>query len=125
MEDKTTLSRPVDPLKVAIIGTGDGSRLSSGDEATTAGEHVPNIIVTVIGPIRAILIRFVNVYVGMVVGLLGTAMASKVIDAPDFFHLVLKCASLAIGGAVVLFLKDILTIFGKLEQKFPLLTGSV
>jgi hypothetical protein len=45
--------------------------------------------------------------------------------APDFAHLVLKCMSLAVAGAVVLSLKDLVTIFGKLEGKYPLLSGSV
>lgn len=121
-----TATEPIQPVVITVIGgTGDGGApLTTGTVATTP-DHQPNIVLTVVTPLVAILVRFINVYVGMVVGLLGTAMTSNAIPAPDFWHLFLKCASLAIGGAVVLSMKDIVTIFGKLEGKFPLASGSI
>lgn len=128
MDDKTTLSRPVEPVQVAVIGTGDGSKLATGMEATTAGAHEPNIVVTVIGPMLAILIRFANAYLTALVGLLTAGMTpagGKILYTSDFYHLVLTCASLALAGPGLAFFKDLVTVFGKLEQKYPLLTGSV
>ncbi len=124
-DDKTA---PIPPIVVTMIDTGTtpggGSPLTTGTQASTP-DHQPNIVLDMVKPVVALVIRFVNVYVGMVVGLLGTAMTSNAIPAPDFWHLIVKCMGLAIGGAVVLMLKDVVTIFGKLERDHPLLTGSV
>lgn len=126
--DKTTESRTVEPVQVAVIGTGDGRRLASGTEAITDGAHEPNIVVTVVQPIAAITIRFVNVFLVQLVGLLIAGMTpagAKLLYTTDFFHLLLTCASLAVPGAALGFFKDLVTVFGKLEQKYPLLTGNV
>ncbi len=120
-----TITGPVEPVKVSIVGTGDGGLPASGTIATTPGTHNPNLIVTIIPPFVAVIVRFLNVYVGSLVGLLAAGMTSNEIPAADFGHLFLKCASLAIAGAVVLSLKDIVTIFAGLEKKFPLGSGSV
>lgn len=119
-------TQPLPSVNVALIGgTGDGGAPIPTGTVLTTPDHQPNVIVTVITPVLALLVRFINVYVGMVVGLLGTAMTSNAITAPDFWHLFIKCCGLAVGGAVVLMLKDIVTIFGRLEQKYPLATGSI
>lgn len=121
----------VPPVAVTIIGgTGDGSKPSRGIDllggtiATTPGSQ-PNLLVTVVSPILAIVVRFANAFFTMLVALVGAAMTSNVIPADDFLHLVLKCATLSVAGAGLGALKDIVTIFGRLEGKFPLLTGSV
>jgi len=123
--EKTTLRRPVEPIQVAVIGTGDGKRLPSGTEATTEGQHQPNLVVQVVTPMLAIAIRFVNTFLTALLGILMGAMASNVIEASDFLHLVYKCAGLSVAGAGVGLIKDLITVFGKLEQKNPLLTGSI
>lgn len=126
MADETkTVTEPVQPVAVTIIGTSDNAPSMAGVTAVTPGQQTPNVLINIVNPIVAIVVRFVNVYIGMVVGLLGTAMTSNAISAPDFGHLLLKCAGLAIGGAVVLSLKDVVTVFGRLEQKYPLATGSI
>lgn len=128
IDDKTTVSRPVEPIQVAIVGTGDGSKLESGAEAVTPGSHEPNIVVTVVTPVFAILIRFINAYLTTFVGLVTAGMTpagGKILYTADFYHLVLTCASLALAGPSLALFKDLVTVFGKLEQKFPLLTGSV
>lgn len=122
--DKPTTAM-LPPVPVTIIGTMADAVPTTGTIGVTPGPQQPNVLITVVTPFMALLVRFLNVYVGMVVGLLGTAMTSTAIPAPDFLHLVLKCAGLAIGGAVVLSLKDLVTIFGRLEQKYPLATGSI
>lgn len=125
VDGKSTQSRAVEPVVVSVIGTGDGSKLPSGTVATTPGAHEPNIVVRVVTPILALAIRFVNVYIGSLVGILGAAMTSNIIPAHDFYHLLLKCAGLAVAGSVILLLKDIVTVFGGLEKRFPIASGSV
>ena len=117
-----TTTEVMPPVPITVIGTGEG--LVSGTKATTPPDQ-PNLVVNVVQPVIALLVRAVNVYVGSLVGLLAAAVPTDAIAAPDFWHLFLKCAGLAIAGTVVLMLKDIVTITAKLEQKFPLLTGSV
>lgn len=114
---------PVAPVTVTMIGTGDGS-IQKDTIATTPGAQ-PNLIITVVGPFRAILIRFLNAYFTMLVGLVGAGLTTNVIPASDFWHLVLSCAQLSIAGAGLGALKDVVTVFGKLETKYPLSTGSV
>lgn len=122
MSDDKTTTEVMPPVPVTIIGTGDG--LVQNAKATTPPDQ-PNIIVNIIPPAVALVVRFLNVYIGNLVGLLVAGMTSNAIPASDFGHLVLKCASLAVAGAVLLSLKDIVTILGKLENKYPLLSGSV
>jgi hypothetical protein len=128
MDEKVTLSRPVEPVQVAVIGTGDGSRLASGIEAVTPGTHEPNIVVTVITPVLAIVIRFVNGYLTAFVGLMGAAQTdagSKLLHTGDFLSMVAVCASLSLAGPSIDLVKNLITIFGRLERRYPLLTGSV
>lgn len=124
-EPKTTLSRPVEPVTVGIIGTGDGSRLPDGMQIETPGSHQPNVLINVVTPVAAIAVRFINTFLTGLLGILTGAMATNVIEASDFLHLVYKCAGLAVAGAGMGFIKDCITIFGKLETKYPLQTGSI
>lgn len=125
---KTTASRLVEPVQVAVIGTGDGSRLADGIVAATPGAHEPNLVVRVVTPIFAILIRFINMYLTTLVGLLGAAQTdagAKLLHTGDFAAMVATCASLSLAGPSIDLLKNLVTIFGKLEGKYPLLTGSI
>ena len=122
---KVTLSRPVEPITVTMVGTGDGRAMPSGVEATTPGANQPNIVVNVVGPVMAISIRFVNTFLTSLLGILTGAMATDVIPASDFFELLWKCAGLSVAGAIVGLIKDCITIFSRLEQKNPLISGSV
>ena len=116
---------PLPPVQVAIIGTGDGgSPLITGTQALTP-DHQPNLAITMITPLVAIAVRFANTFFTGLLGILTGAMATNVITASDFLHLVYKCAGLAIAGAGLALIKDLITVFGKLEGKFPLATGSV
>lgn len=128
MEEKTTQSRPVEPVQVAVIGTGDGSKLATGMEAVTPGVHEPNLVVRVVGPIFAIFVRFTNTFLVQFAGLVVAGMTpagGKVLYTGDFMDLVVLSASLSLPGASVGLIKDLVTIFGKLEHRYPLLTGSV
>jgi len=76
-------------------------------------------------PFVAIAVRFAHNYVAAIVALVTAGMTSEAIPYSDFAHLLLKCAGLAVGGAAVMVLKDVVTIFGRLEGKYPLASGSV
>ena len=117
----TEKTQPIDPVTVTVIGT-DG--LHKDTVATTPGLQ-PNLIITVIGPVLAIVIRFGNLFLTTLVGLVSAGMVSDVIPAGDFAQLVLACAKLSVSVAGLGAIKDTVTIFGRLEQKFPLSTGSV
>jgi hypothetical protein len=118
-------TEPIPPVAVTIIGTGDGAAPITGTVAVTPGPQHANLVVTVVGPLMAIAIRFANTYLTILVGLVAAGMTSAIIPAPDFLHLVLECAKLSIAGAGVGLLKDLVTVFAKLEGKYPLATGSV
>ncbi len=124
-DDKTA---PIPPTEVTIIGTGTGgSPLTTGTLAATPN-HQPNLVVRVITPMVAITVRFINLFLTTLVGLLVAGMTpagSHLLYTSDFVHLVATCAGLAVPGAGLGFLKDCVTVFGKLEAKFPLATGSV
>lgn len=127
--DEKQVTVDVAPVYATMVGTGDGSLpVPQGglEVETPAGK--PNVIVNVIGPMRAIAIRFVYAYLTSVFGLLTAAMTpagGKVLYTGEFVDLVVTCASLGLSGPALAFGKDLITIFGKLEQKYPLLTGSV
>lgn len=127
-DDKTTLSRPVEPVQVAVIGTGDVKRLPSGTEAVTPGPNQPNLVTNVVQPAVAILVRFVNLFGVQFVGLIVAGMTpagGKLLYTSDFLHMLVVCANLSLPGALLGMFKDIVTVFGRLEHKYPLATGSV
>ncbi len=117
----------IPPVVVTMIGdgTGDGgSPIITGTVGRTP-DHQANLIVQVISPIVAILIRFANAYITTLVGLVTVGLTTDALPAADFKALVWRCAGLAIAGPCVSLAKDVITILGGLEKKFPLLTGNV
>lgn len=130
MDDKMTASTPIEPLHATVVGVGPAAEkfLPSGTVAATPGTAQPNVVMNVVSPFVAIAVRFVNTFLTTLVGLVMAGMTpagQNVIKANDFVHLVLACATLSVAGAGVGLLKDLVTIFGRLENKFPLGTGSV
>ncbi len=124
MTEKTqTEAIPLVP--VTIIGTGDGSVPSTGTVAVTPRPSSPNLIITVVTPLMAISIRFANAYLTALVGLVLAGMTSNIIPANDFVSLVGRCATLSLAGPGVSLAKDLITVLGRLERKYPLATGSV
>ena len=118
------MSIPSEPVTIIGTGTGDGTPLSTGVTAQTP-DHLPNLVVRVVSPLMAILVRFVNTYLTFVVGTVTAGMTSDLLPYHDFYTLLVFAAKLGISGAVLGLLKDCVTIFGKLEGKFPLGTGSI
>ncbi len=117
---------PVTMEAVTIIGTGtgDGSPLKTGVVGTTP-DHLPNLAVRVVSPIMAILIRFVNTYLTFIVGTVTAGMTSNLLPYHDFMTLLVFALKLGLSGSILAALKDCITIFGRLEGKFPLGTGSI
>jgi hypothetical protein len=113
-------------ITATVVASGDiGGFIPPGTIAATPGVTMPNVAVTVITPITAIVVRFINAFLTTLVGLVTAGATTNIIPANDFYHLVLKCAGLSVAGAGIDAMKNILTIFSKLESKFPLSTGSV
>ncbi len=108
-------------IQVAMVQT-DG--LQTGMVADTPGGH-PNIALTVVTPIAALLIRTANAFLTIFVGLVSAGMTTHVIPYDTFEGLCVTSAKLAISGTVLGFVKDLITLGAKLEQKYPLLTGNV
>lgn len=126
VDHKTTESRPVQPVTVAIIGTGDGSRLPSGTIAETPGKHEPNIIVKVVLPIVALLVRFgYDWCVSFSGSMLAGGVTTKVLPHTDLESMLSGAIILATSIAGVGAVKNAATIFSGLEKKFPLASGSV
>lgn len=117
-------------VRVVVAGTGDGG-LQPGTrvEAVTPGAQ-PNIAVQVIGPIAAIAVRFGHLFFVTGGGILTAAGVDKVsgveaIPFTNFEDLLWKAAYIGACTAAVGAVKDAGTLFGKLEQRFPFLTGQV
>lgn len=118
-DQQKTAPMPLEPVQALVIGsTGDGGTVQKTIQ-TPDGQ--PNIIIQVVSPMLAILVRFVNSFLVMLVSLVSAGMTTNIIPAKDFWDLVVKCATLSVAGAGLGFLKDLVTVFGNLEKKFPLL----
>ena len=124
MADEKT--QPLAPVAVTVIDTGHGDEtIPNKVIAKTPNSETPNIIVTVVGPVMALFVRFMNVFLTSLVGVVTAASATNLIPATDFLDLLWKSATLCVAGAGIDLLKNLVTIFGRLESKYPLLTGSV
>lgn len=122
-DDKMTESRPVDTVKVSVIGTGDASKLESGMVAVTPGANQPNLVMQVFSPVVAVAIRFGYDWVK---AFLGTAVVGKMAEGGVPNLNVLQAAILsATVIALIGLLYNLATVFSGLEKKYPLLTGSV
>lgn len=116
-----------DPITTIVIkGTGPGgvTPVADGVVAVTPNHHA-DIVVQAISPIAALAIRFANAYLTTLVGLVTAGLSTTVIPYHDFADLVWKCAGMSLAGPTISLMKDLLTIFGRLENKYPLATGNV
>lgn len=112
-------------LKVTVIGTGDGtSTPTHGSIAKTPGAS-PNLVTIIVSPIVALAVRFGHSYGAALVGLLVAIPTTGTVPFSDFWDLLVKSSTLALAGPVLGLLKDIVTIFARLETKYPLMSGSV
>lgn len=125
----------MDEVKVVAVSTGGGQSLQPGTkiEAVTPAAQ-PNIAVQVIGPLAAVVVRFGHLYLVTLLGIItgGLAVGSTdpnnttaLLHYIDFADLLWKSAAFSLTTPVIGLLKDLITIFGKLEARFPFLTGQV
>lgn len=119
------------PVTVSIIGTeattpAATTPLTSGTLAETPTGQ-PDVRVNVVAPMMAIGVRFLHVFLVSFVGLVTAAgIGVTGMDPNISLQTALLAAlkpSLAIAGVETL--KNLITIFGRLEGKYPLATGSI
>lgn len=123
-----TKTEPIQPMVATVVGTSGG--LADGTVATTPHQDQPNVVIRVVTPLMAILVRFANNYVGSLLGLISLGTAGKMgldslIPPMDFLTLLRLSLVSALIPPIYPLLKDCITVLGGLERKFPLLTGSV
>lgn len=83
-----------------------------------------DVLVRVISPVAAIVIRAAKTYVQSLTGFLaasGLGMAPSVLPAGDFWHLLAKCAGLALAPAFMSTLYNVSTLLTALGDKYPTL----
>lgn len=111
-----------------VVAAGSGTGLHPGQEisAVTPG-HAPNIAVQVIGPAMAVLVRFLHLFGLTWLALMATGgmTGQEILPWTDVQQLATKCGYAASITAGMGAAKDIVTLLGKLEQRFPFLTGNV
>lgn len=96
---------------------------NTGQMLQTPGDQ-PDIIVTVVTPIAAVLIRAAKAYLQTLVGLMTAAGFGVTILTPhpgDFFATLQLCAGLSIAAGGMSLLTNILLLLTALGDKFPTL----
>ncbi len=126
-DHKTTVSRPVTPETVSVIGIADTSTLKSGTVAVTEDPHQPNMIINVISPLVALIVRFGYDWSTAFVGIAGAGGlgGDKLIHHTDLLSLLQTAAIVSTCVAGLAAMKNAATIFSGLEKRFPLASGSV
>lgn len=84
----------------------------------------PDVLVKVVTPIAAILVRAAKTYMQTLLGLLsaaGLGMASSTLPPGDFLHTLKICAGLSIGSGVMSLLTNITLLLTALGDRFPTL----
>lgn len=121
------MSEQMVPVTIISTGTGDGATpIKSGTVAETPGPQ-PNVVFNVVRPIVAIAVRFGHTFLLTFSGAIGlslTPMAGEVLPA-DLEQRLKYAAVLGLSAACAGLVKDLITIFGNLENRFPLMTGNV
>jgi hypothetical protein len=105
------------PITVAVIDTGTGSTPLAAGIARTEGTQ-PNLRVKIVTPLMAISVRFANTFLVTFMGIIGPSAYLFGLDIKKVVLLALSAAILDCG-------KNLITVFGRLESKFPLATGNV
>lgn len=112
------------PITVSVVGStatpASIAPLPSGTVAKTPA-GLPNVLVNVVNPLVAMSVRAAHVFMMTFMGALGTGAAG--VTPADWTW---KTAALiGLGAAFVETGKNLITIFADLENKNPLLTGSI
>lgn len=110
---------PKPPTAVAV----SGSAFTMGQILKTPRGQ-PDVVVTVIGPVVAIIVRALKAYLQTLTGLLSASafgMASTVLPAGDFIHTLKVCAGLSVASGVMSLLTNISVLLTALGDRFPIL----
>ncbi len=95
----------------------------TGQLLSTPEGHA-DIVITVITPLAAILVRAAKSYVQTLVGLLaagGLGMASQTLPPGDFWHMLRACAGLSLASGVMSLLTNVSVLLTALGDRFPIL----
>jgi len=119
------------PVTISLVGTGttEGGGVAptpSGTIATTPGTQ-PNLIINVITPVVAILVRAINLFLVTFSGVITLAGVGgdKVLPVQDVQSALAVAAWAGVSAAGVGTVKNLITVFGRLEGKYPLASGSI
>lgn len=122
---------PENPVTISIVGTGDthGGGMAPTPNKTIAETPAgqPNLFINVVPPLVAIAVRFGNAFLTTFFGLItaaGIGVSNSVIGS-DFATILQAAAVTSLVVASVETIKNLITVFGRLEGKYPLLTGSI
>ncbi len=121
------------PVPITLIGTKKDDIPTIGTIMMTAGPGQPNAIVQgIITPFVAIVVRVAFMFAKSLLGFVtlaaippGTNPVLLAIHGMDFYHIVVTAAGMAIAPTGIDLIQSLVTILGKLEQKYPLATGSI
>lgn len=117
-------------IKIPVIqGTGDG-RLPAAMQGTllpTPGTQNANVVMVVVPVVVALAVRAGHMFFSTFVATISAAGASSALGGPDILSSIDWATAAYVAGSAVAvdFAKNCLTIFARLETKFPLITGSV
>ncbi len=93
------------------------------DSQTVFTPHgVPNIVITVISPLRIVVVRALRVFLQTLVGLLtagATGLAPNALPAGNFGHLLMTCASLAVAPAAICVIQNTIELLARLDESAP------
>ncbi len=117
------------PVTISIVGTesaqgGGVAPIPSGTVAMTP-DHQPNLLINVVTPMVAVLVRAASLFLTTFVGLLTAAGIGVGTGGATLASTVTSCAYASLIVAGMGTLKNLITIFGRLEGKFPIATGSI
>jgi hypothetical protein len=118
------------PVQIAIVGTestagGGVAPTRTGTIAETPGNQ-PNLLINVVGPIVAVAVRAANTFLETSLSVATLAgLGTKVFAAGDFHTVFMASVIAGATAAGLATVKNLITIFGRLEGKYPLLTGSI
>jgi len=121
----------IPPVVVTMVGngTGDGNKgapLTTGTEGKTP-DHQPNIVLNIIPPMTAVLVRGFNMFMTVFLALTGLGnLAHAAIGGEALPQINFRTATTFAGLAALGEMgKSVLTITTGLEKKYPLGTGSI
>lgn len=117
LKDVTTAMPPVQAM---VIGTGTGTGGPTHQLVETP-EGQPDVVVRYITPFVAILVSAIYSFLVVLTSTMTAGMTTNIIPASDFLDLLTKSATVSVAGAGLDILKNLVTLFTTLKQKFPIL----